>query len=250
MKARGFTTIELLVALTLVLTVSGLVYTAVRPQVRNAGAQVRMANMQLGSRAFFDLFARELRMAGYGADPLMPGMPPAVAIDGQALILNGNFSNVKTVGSGTGTIVTVSSSGGFAVGNYLAIRSFLGGEAARIADIGQNAIYLATPLSRPYPQGSEVYQIERLRYEVVDGSLLRNGQPVLDGIASLTVQYYLADGSLVADPTGRAADVRTALVSVQARSLDQPADAPAEQLAIRAEVRIRNLGLTEVTRES
>ena len=249
MNSRGFTLVELLVALGMMLMVSALVYSGVRPQVRNAGSQVRVAEMQQGTRGSFDLFARDLRMAGYGVDLTMPGVPPPVALEtGQLLVLNGNFRNIKTTGNGAGSTVAVADSTGFQAGNFLVIKSYLGGEAARIAAVASGAVQLATPLARIYPAGSQVHQVERIAYQVSSGSLLRDGQPMVDGVGSIGIQYFLDDGTLVSDPAGVESRVRSAFINLQTHSVNAPPSTTGEQMTIQAEVRIRNLGLTQVNR--
>ena len=251
MKTRGFTTIELLVSLAIMLVVGALVTGGVRPQAHNAGSQVRVAAMQQGARSAFDLLARDLRMTGYGVELTMPGVPPPVSVDqDNLLVLNANFTNVKTVGSGAGSTVTVTDTAGFATGNYLVIKSSWRGEAKKITAVGSTTIQIAQPLARTYPPGSEVSQIEAVRYQLAGATVLRNGQPMVDGVQALDFQYFLADGTLVDDPSGVEDDIRNALVSMQTHTLDQPAAATAEDMSIQAEVRIRNLGLLRVARRS
>lgn len=249
MRSRGFTIVELLVGLSLILTVSALVYTGVRPQVYNAGSQTRVALMQQSVQGTFDLLARDLRMAGYDVDLTVPGLPPPLSLEaGQLFVLYGNYSNVRTTGSGAGSTVNVADTTGFAVNNYLLIKSYLGGEGVKIAAVGSRSIQLATPLNRVYPIGSEVDQIEPIRYRLANGTLLRDGQPMADGVTNLAIQYYLDDGTLISDPTGVEAAIRTALVRIQTRSVNAPSNVTGETMTIQAEVRIRNLGLMEINR--
>jgi len=249
MKQRGYTILELLVALGLLMTVMALVYAGVRPQMLNAGKVTRQARMQGETRGAFDLMSRDLRMAGYGLDLTMPGVP-APAVQGTDTTFWGNFTNVKTTGSGAGSVVTVANGTGFAVNNYLVISSTLfGGEARPIAGVSANTIVLATPLSRTYPANSPVSQLEPIRYSV-NGSnvLLRNGQAALTGVNSSTVQYYLSDGTLVTSPPADPSKIRTALVSLVTRPADEPASSPMpDTLHVDAEVRVRNIGLVNVS---
>ncbi len=250
MRQRGFTVIELLVGMALFLVLSGLVWQGVKPQVDNAGVQVRVANMQTTSRSGFDLLARDMRMAGYGVELGMPGVPSPASMQSDVLTLYGNYTNIKTSGSGAGSLVVVVDATGFKIDNYLVIRGFLGGECSRIAGVGANTLVLATPLTRVYPSGSEVTQLERVQYQVSGQTLLRDNQPLLDGLAGFTVQYYLDDGSLVADPTVNEAAVRSALVTLQMSTVNPPGGtAPSsERMTISSEIRIRNLGLFTVSR--
>jgi Tfp pilus assembly protein PilW len=247
MSNRGFTVVELLVTMGMLLTVSALIWQGVRPQVRNAGTQIRMAEMQQGSRSAFDLFARDMRMAGYGVDLGMPGVPSPVAFEnGNELVLWGNFRNIKTTGSGAGSTVTVGSTGGFVANNYLVIRGFTGGEASRITGVGTNTVTLATPLRRVYASGSEVHQIESVRYQLSSPTALRDGQPVLDGVQDFSVQFILDGGAVVGDPAGSEAAVRSALASFSTQTVDQPYGSTSERMNLTSEVRIRNLGLLRV----
>ena len=251
MKQRGFTIVELLVSLGVLMTVLALVYTGLRPQVQHAGQITRSAQMQGETRGAFDLMSRDLRMAGYGLDLTMPGVPPP-AVQGTDTTLWGNFTNIKTTGSGAGSIVTVASATGFAASNYLVISSTLfGGEARPIAGVSGNTVVLATPLSRTYAAGSEVHQLEPVRY-ALNGTtrvLSRNAQAALTGVYSNSIQYYLSDGSLSALPPTDPSLIRTALVTLVTVPADQPASVPIQDdLHVTAEVRVRNLGLVNPVR--
>lgn len=249
MRERGFTVIELLVAMGLLVTVLGLVYAGLRPQVHNAGAITRAARMQSETRSTFDLMARDIRMAGYGIDLTMPGVP-APAIHGDETTFWGNFSNVRTVGSGAGSMVTVANATGFAPGNFLVISSPLfGGEARPIAGVaGDTTVVLAQPLSRAYAANSPVHQLERVRYRHQNELLTRNDQAALTGLASSSIQYFLDDETQVSQPPTELGRMRTALVTLKAIPSDRPTGKAYSDLNISAEVRIRNLGLVNPRR--
>jgi len=248
MKQRGYTIIELLVAMGVLTVLLGVVYTGVRPQVRHAGEITRAAQMQSETRAAFDLMARDLRMAGYGVDLTMPGVPAPI-IYGADKTFWGNFTNVRTTGSGAGSLVTVANGTGFKAGNYLVINSTLfGGEARVIAGVSGNTVVLANPLSRAYAAGSAVHQLEPIRYLRSGSTMMRNGQAALSGVQTDSVQYYLEDGSLVTSPPPKPGRMRGALVSITAVHADAPAGSTPDDLNLTAEVRIRNLGLVDPTR--
>jgi Tfp pilus assembly protein PilW len=205
--------------------------------------------MQQGSRSAFDLFARDLRMAGYGVDLTMPGVPAPLAYESATVLdFNGNYSNVKTSGSGIGSTITVASTTGFAPNNYAVIRSFLGGECVAITSVGATTIQLQTPLTHVYPAGSAVSQIETLRYQLTQPTLLRNTTPMVDAFDQLNMTYYLHNGTTVTDPATSIGDVRTAQVTLQTKTINQPTNKPNEKMSVQGEVRIRNLGLYEVVR--
>lgn len=248
MRQRGYTIIELLVAMGVLTVLLGVVYSGVQPQVRHAGAITRAAQMQSETRAAFDLMSRDLRMAGYGIDVTMPGVP-APAIYGSDKTFWGNYTNVRTTGSGAGSVVTVASGTGFQPGNYLVINSPLfGGEARIIAGVLSNTVVLASPLSRVYAAGSAVHQLEPIRYLMSGATMMRNGQAALTGVQTNSIQYYLEDGSLVSSPPAKPGRMRTALVNLTAVHADAPAGSTPDDLNLSAEVRIRNLGLVDPTR--
>ncbi|GIW40420.1 MAG: hypothetical protein KatS3mg076_0997 [Candidatus Binatia bacterium] len=249
-KTPGFTIVELLVALGVFLTLAALVTGGVRPQAKSATAQVRLAQMQMGARAAFDLLARDVRMAGYGVASTMPGSPPPLELADGTLSLYANFSNVKTKGSGQSSSVTVLDSTGFAVGNYLTISSAWGGEAHKITGVSGNVISLDSSLSRNYPAGSDVAQIEEVRYRLSNGVLLRNDVPLAEGVELANFGFYLDDETLVSDPTGVEARVRSLLLDFKTHALHRPAGTSGEDIHVTAEVRIRNLGLAEVERST
>jgi type II secretory pathway pseudopilin PulG len=249
LNQRGYTIVEMLVAMGMLMTVMALVYVGVRPQVQHAGNLTRMARMQGETRGAFDLIARDMRMAGYGLDLTMPGVP-APAVYGSDMTFWGNFGNVKTTGSGAGSTVTVANGAGFQPNNYLVITSTVfGGEAKPIAGVSGNTVILASPLSRAYAAGSAVRQLEPVRYQTNGQQvLLRNSQAALTGVSSATIHYYLKDGSLVTTPPSDPANMRTALVSLVAVPSDAPAGSTPDDLNVSAEVRIRNLGLVNPIR--
>lgn len=248
-RQRGFTIVELMVAVGMLMTVLALVYAGVRPQVQNAGNLTRMARMQGEARGAFDLIARDMRMAGYGLDLTMPGVP-APAVYGSQMTFWGNYTNIRTTGGGSGSTVTVADGTGFAAQNYLVISSTLfGGEAKPIAGVSGTTIVLASPLSRTYAAGSPVTQLEPIKYQTnASNVLLRNSQAALTGVSSMSIGYYLADGTLVTTPPTDPATMRTALVSLVTVPSDAPSTAMADDVNISAEVRIRNLGLTNPVR--
>ena len=183
MKQRGFTIVELLVSIGVLMTVLALVYSGVRPQAQRAGEITRQSRMQAETRGAFDLMARDLRMAGYGIDLTMPGVPgagdPGRGHDllGQLHQREDHRQRCRLGGDGRQR------------------RRLRGAELSRhrvaplrwrgarlIAGVSANTVVLATPLSRAYSAGSAVHQLEPVRY-AINGSqvMLRNSQAALTG---------------------------------------------------------------------
>src|SRR6185369_6715040 len=95
---RGFTLLELLVAIGLAAVVLGGLATAVRGQSRAAIFQIGTADMSQNVRSALDLFKRDVRMAGYGMGavptatlaPVVVG--PAAAGELYRVLLRGDYS--------------------------------------------------------------------------------------------------------------------------------------------------------------
>ena len=91
--ARGFTLVELLITLTVLIVVMGTVTTMLYLSSKSKTAtQHRMESAQ-GARAALDMLAEDLRSAGYGADIDWSSPQPQIAyIDSTQVLINANLS--------------------------------------------------------------------------------------------------------------------------------------------------------------
>ena len=89
---RGFTLVEMMVALVLFTVVIGSIYSIYVRGEKSQQLGIQLAEATQNARSGVDLVARELRSAGYGVDP---AVQPAIVVGSQyrvtfALDLNGN----------------------------------------------------------------------------------------------------------------------------------------------------------------
>ena len=270
-RERGFTLLELLVAITIAAVVLTGLATAVQSQSRSAIFALGSADMSQDVRSAIDLFKRDLRMAGYnlGAVPPATLAPIVVNANGAGelyhITLRGNYQNVSSTGSavaGASTItldataVPACGTLTFTVGKRVTIESKILGAAEVPTISGWNpvgcTITLATPLVQVYDAGSPVHQIDDIVYIFNNqGVLRRNGDPVADALTAVNavqVTYVLADGSAVSDPAAVLDVLRGATLRIIATGTNNAGLTP--QADASTQVRIRNLGIATVPVES
>jgi prepilin-type N-terminal cleavage/methylation domain-containing protein len=266
-RERGFTLMELLVAITIAAVVLTGLATAVQSQSRSAIFTLGSADMSQDVRSAINLFKRDVRMAGYnlGAVPTATLAPVVVNANGAGelyhITLRGNYQNVSSTGSavaGSSTItldataVPACGTVTFTVGKRVTIESKILGVAEVTTISGVNTpgctISLATPLVQVYDPGSPVRQIDDVVY-ILDnlGVLRRNGAPVGDGLTAanaLQVAYILADGSAVSDPSASLDVLRGATIRIQTLGTNNAGLTPQGDAS--TQVRIRNIGIATI----
>ena len=256
MNRRGFTLVELLVAVGITGLVLGIVASATRTQGRSAVFQMGTADMQQNVRGALQLFKSELRMAGYGmssvpADVLAPVEVPDSA-DQYQIVLRGNYQNIASRGSalaGTSTITldpTMAPFPMFVPGERVAIESAL----LAVAEVRVIAAYnpatgtisVDEALDNDYGIRSPVNQIDELTYRLDDQDILwRSGTLVADQLDALALEYVLADGTVLMNPAGNLDTLRSATIRMHAELEERHGLKP--QAELETEVRIRNLGI-------
>ncbi len=92
--ARGFTLVELLITLTVLVVVMGSLGFMVYMSSKSKQATANRMESTQGARAALDMLANDLRSAGYGADLDYPGAPqPQIAyIDSTQVLINANMN--------------------------------------------------------------------------------------------------------------------------------------------------------------
>ena len=91
--ARGFTLVELLITLTVLVVVMGTVATMVYLSSKSKAATSNRIESSQGARAALEMMAEDLRSAGYGADlDYVTPQPQIAYIDSTQVLINANLS--------------------------------------------------------------------------------------------------------------------------------------------------------------
>jgi prepilin-type N-terminal cleavage/methylation domain-containing protein len=258
MNKRGFTLMETLVAMTIAGVVLAGLATTVSSQSRSAIFQMGSADVSQNVRGALELFKREVRMAGYGmgAVPTATLEPILVQALGAGEVyrvrLRGAFTDVQSYGSGSLAAITMDATAPlptFIPGRFVAVESLILGVAELKTIAGWNpatrVLTLTANLVNTYAVGSPVRQIEDVLYVLdAQGVLKRNTDVIADQITAanaLTLQYILADGTSLANPSANLDTLRGATIRMQASGTMNSGLTPQSDLT--AEVRIRNLGI-------
>jgi prepilin-type N-terminal cleavage/methylation domain-containing protein len=212
-RARGFTIVEMLVALAVMTTAAGVLLSLIVAGQRLARLQPEAADQQQRARTAIETLGGELARAGAGFDrgPLAGSLarffaPVAPAADGGFTVWyaspRGGQAMLARALAQTATDVVVDSAGFSAASTAMLIDGAGCHDVARIEDVAPSALLLR-PATRQcaYDAGAWLAEGE-VRTYVVDRSthqLLRRDEatglslPVLDNVASMTTDW-LGDG--------------------------------------------------------
>ncbi len=249
----GMTIAELLMAAFIGIVVLGASWGAVAVQGRSAAFQSGLADAQSSGRGAGTLLLQDLRMAGFGmlgvsADEDLAPLEYEESGGVTTLKLRGAFAAVQTTlkiaaAAGTSSItVNPPEANPFVLGEMVLVDSGLGSEVKVIVSVssvaGDIVLALDSPLTRAYPIGPNVTQIEEIVY-TWDGTILdRNGEVVADNAAALDLRFVDQQGNVTDEPGG---DLRSVLVDLVAVDPAPLPDAPAAQSVVSTEVNVRNL---------
>ena len=252
----GNTIAEVLAASFLSLLVLSVVFGAVRSQGRSAAMQSGAADAHLTIRGASEILLSDLRMTGFGmlAVPPASGLPPIEVTRGSgttSLVLRGNFSNATAalaqaaaVGATQLVVTPPAGSGAFKAGNRVVIDSGLASEVKVVTGVsasGSNVVLsLGSPLSRSFPIGPDVAQVESVAYEWTGGVLRRSGQVLADDVTSFDLLFIDQAGSQAVDP---GTSPRSVVLSLGARQSAPSPEAPKVASSISVEAHLRNLAM-------
>jgi prepilin-type N-terminal cleavage/methylation domain-containing protein len=224
-KEKGFTLVELLVAMAISGIVVAAVYTAFVTQQKSYTVQNQVAETQQNARVGLDLIAREVRMAGYGqpawsmnadtdgdgddeavTDPVTVvdggGDPDRITVIGCFDTAPGTLSVAASMGNTTLTLQNSDEASKFNTTTKNNI--FIGGlENAKITNISGRTLTIDIDpttsgnqgLARSYSTGAEVNLVRAITYYVEDDTLRRDentgagGQPLAENIEDLQLTY-------------------------------------------------------------
>lgn len=218
MNRRGFTLLEILVAIGVAAIVLTILASTMRTQGRSTIFETGTVDMQQNVRAALDLFRRELRMAGYGMSQISPAVLAPIEVpdsdEQYEVLLRGNYENKSSRGqaaAGTSSVVldaTAAPFPAFTPGQRLAIESaILALAEVRTITAFNPATGVITlggdTLQNAYDPGSLVHQINEYDYRLdAQNVLWRNNEIVADQMDQLSLQYVLQNGTKVDDPAG------------------------------------------------
>ncbi len=233
MTAKGFTTIELLLAAAVVMAVSGALAAMVAPLSSVIDRANANADMDAGTRTVIQLLTAEVRLAGSDAGIALPTarlarvLPPVALLrdleSGEVglpatamritfiphLAAQGTLEVAAAAGD---TLLRLETTARCATG--LPACGFRSGQSAllyasdvvstvSISEIFDGAVTLASPLNAPFPAGAVLAEFISVTYgtrAVVDGSqrLVRISsggaeQPMLDNVVAFTVATDTGD---------------------------------------------------------
>jgi prepilin-type N-terminal cleavage/methylation domain-containing protein len=226
-KEKGFTLVELLVAMAISGIVVAAVYTAFVTQQKSYTVQNQVAETQQNARVGLDLIAREVRMAGYGqpawsmnadtdggcfglchtvTDPVTVvdggASPDRITVIGCFDTAPGTLSVAASMGNTALTLQNADEASKFNTTTKNSI--FIGGfENAKVTNISGRTLTIDIDpttsgnqgLARSYSTGAEVNLVRAITYYVEDDTLRRDentgagGQPLAENIEDLQLTY-------------------------------------------------------------
>ena len=232
MNKKGFTLLELLIAMAITIIITAAGYTFFNNTFNFSVLHSRTAEMQRETRVAIDMISREIRNAGFGiVEPLTGIIQGAVSpiqasnnvdpdpagtaskldritlVEGYEVI--GTLNAAAVIGAATITMTPstgVNPTSPTIVGKTVTLEGFYTGTVTAVA--GGPAIYtltLGTPLNRAYTTLNTVTLVRTITYRVAVPSvgaepvLYRNDgggdQVIASGIEDLQFAYLLSDGT-------------------------------------------------------
>lgn len=264
MDQKGFTLLELLIAMALLVVVSTAGYTFFDNSLKFTVVQSSNNEMQQEIRIASDIMAREIRNAGFGViEPLSKSLHPAAALfptltsgnnvspdpDGLAnqldtIAVSAAYRVVGTLnvaGADASVSVAIDPTPGTdptnpsIVGSTITIDGFYTDRVTAVAGpvAGVYTLTLNSALDREYAAGNTVSILEQITYQVApNGTELAlwrndgaNNAVIASGIEDLQIAYLLNDGTIVNNPVGALSPLRGVRFSLLARRANPSASA-------------------------
>ena len=194
---RGFTLIEILIALSTFLIVLFAVYTSFESSQATYAAGEQRADIQQSARIAMEMMSADLRLAGYGfptgAGAITVANPTAISF--WADLNNASTVIVADVGAGNITL-SVQSAAGIQAGNIIHLINGTVSEQRTVAavntGVNPHTITLTAATTNAYPWGSQVGRPRLVRYCWHDN-------PNLDGFAPPAACGALAANTIYKD---------------------------------------------------
>ncbi|MDA2911442.1 PilW family protein [Nitrospiraceae bacterium AH_259_D15_M11_P09] len=216
LEERGFTLIEVMIALFIGILVAGSGYTVLYTQSQMSNINREVVQTQQNVRVAMELMTQDLRSAGFGMNGAVGACNTAIVpadnntggndtgSDAVSLVVPTAISTLaaeakdsfNTITLQDGDIAAVTPDG-FGVGSAISINGTVSGSVQSIAT---DVITLTSTIGAPatFPLNSQVYWLRCIPYAVstvaatcggVAPCLLRNGVAIADGIEDLQLAY-------------------------------------------------------------
>ncbi|MHB8482860.1 MAG: PilW family protein [Nitrospiria bacterium] len=193
-KNKGFTLIEIMVAVALLFVTMTFIYETFISQHNNSLIQEEVSDVQQNARIAMDMMTRDIRAAGVGLSTGTAAVQFSTTPSDMLTIFNTTSTYVTTASSVTGGILTVpvSSTAGFNVNDTVTFTSITNYAPRYTCQI--TGIPLSTQMTFPSTCGGGVTVVGDLIvitapivYTLNGAQLLRNGVPLADDIPGFTV---------------------------------------------------------------
>jgi type II secretory pathway pseudopilin PulG len=213
---KGFTILEILMAVGLMFIIIMGVYLAYQLSSSSMESGEKKMEIQQNIRAGLDFMMREIRGIGKGLPVEIPNRFRILEANSSRisfLSADGNrlVATLPSPASAGSTTISVSSSSEISGNDMVCIVGGGKGEINVVSSVSGTNITLKYELLNGYPSGANIYKLEnpsRIAYgiDLAEGQLTRGSdgdlrgnirggmQPVVDGVSSLSFQYYDSDG--------------------------------------------------------
>ncbi len=263
-SSKGFTLVEVLIALIITAILSAAMFKIYVNQHHAWMIQESEIEMQQNARAAIDELTRQLRMAGFG---LPNSMPPLEAFDTNpdtiAILyksgINCEVSIDKPMPQPSSELDCIGNVGCFFVGQmaYIYDPFVEEGEYFEISFVQETPAKIQHnkwPLSRSYPEGSVIMTLDRVKFFIDHSDKLHpklmvqmmNGTPQVyaEDIVDLQFNYVLKNGMTMAQPP-MLKEIRRIGIDLTARTQNPDIefeDEPYRYEHYQSNVYLRNLG--------
>lgn len=261
-NGRGFTLLEVLIALFMSAVVLTIIFKVFITQHKNWSIQEQVTDMQQNARAAMDELGRQIRMAGH---ELPLGLPGIIAYNTNPDTIVITYANGGCDAPIEWTMPLPSSElrcdghdiSCFEDGDWVYIfhPDSGGGEFFQISEVQVAAAHIQhnkDPLSKCYPKGAIIIALQRIKYYIDNSDTLhpnlmmelpgRAPQIYAENITDLEFQYTMKNGMVVNVPA-IVDDVREVHIIMTART-DRPdpefPDDPYRQRQYTSRVNLRN----------
>ncbi|KAB7623154.1 PilW family protein [Alkalilimnicola sp. S0819] len=201
----GVGLIEIMIALAIsLLLVAGVVQIFISSK-QGYRVQEAAGRLQEDGRFSMELVSRDVRMADFWGCLTDSGLITnrsgnaifSTGLVGQVNGASDQFTAVKALGAGTALpagapvsgAITVPANHGHTTGDVVLIADCQRGDIVTLTGSDSTSISHATTLSKSYGPTARVYPLEAVTYAVTNGTLVRNGQPLIPNVEGFQVRY-------------------------------------------------------------